>query len=330
MDVVVSPYHLTGREPAALASLLLADRVVTMLPEPTRMEGEGDLRRAVRSAPEYGTLLDAWAWMSPMWRSGLVSGEHAGEAPLDDVRRAFRAVREDARFECLRAFVDVDRFAGDARSLEALSRDLLRAGPDPAMTIPLACGLDAFAARRGILVARSAAVSLAQRAEASLARTCFAIAIPAIVQGEASAIDDARAMLDRERRALCAAMTRAIAGDAAGVRAAGDAFARAIERHRDEIIASQSPDAPRVRIETLTIRGVVLPTDAVLRSSLSAAERLSRSPGTRVGPARSGGSRVAAAPAVAREASATSRDLALRDAGGFVRSLVISPIVRAG
>lgn len=315
VQIVVSPYHLTSKEPAALASLLLADRVVTMLPEPARLDGEGDLRRAVRSAPGYGSLLDAWEWMSPLWRAGLVAGEHAGDSPIEEVRRAFRAVREDERFEGLRAFVDVDRFAGDARSLEALSRDLLRAGPDPAMTIPLASGLDAFAVRLGLLVARSGAISLAQRAEAGLARARFAVAVPAIVQGEASAIGAARAMLDTERRALSAAMARAMEdGDDARVRAAGEAFARALERHRDGIVASQSADAPRVRIETLTIRGVLLPADAVLRSSLLAAERFSRAPGSRA----------------ARRTSGSATELAVREPGALVRSLVISPIVRAG
>ena len=34
MLIAVSPYHMTTREPAAMAALLLASRVVTILPTP--------------------------------------------------------------------------------------------------------------------------------------------------------------------------------------------------------------------------------------------------------------------------------------------------------
>jgi hypothetical protein len=60
MLIVASPYHLTTREPAAMAALLLARQVVTLLPTP--LEGAGSSREAMAAArcvPTYRALVES-------------------------------------------------------------------------------------------------------------------------------------------------------------------------------------------------------------------------------------------------------------------------------
>jgi hypothetical protein len=44
-----------------------------------------------------------------------------------------------------------------------VAADLLKGGPDPAITVPLAAGIDQFAMRHGAAVARSSPFSIARR-----------------------------------------------------------------------------------------------------------------------------------------------------------------------
>jgi hypothetical protein len=62
MLVAVSPYHLTTREPAAIAALLLADRVVTLLPGPDRRGAE----LAAERLPHYLDFVLTWEWSVPL------------------------------------------------------------------------------------------------------------------------------------------------------------------------------------------------------------------------------------------------------------------------
>ncbi len=59
--IVVSPYHLTTRQPPALVGPLLADHVVTMMPTPSKAgQGHDEARRAVMEAPKYLRFMESW------------------------------------------------------------------------------------------------------------------------------------------------------------------------------------------------------------------------------------------------------------------------------
>ncbi len=259
-----------------MVSLQLADRVATLLPEPAHLTSAADLRRAARMAPQYQTLLDEFTWLTLLWREGIVRGELEGRSPLGAIRRTLARLAEEDAWEVLRRFVDVDRFTGDVRALDALAHDILRGGPDPAMTIPLVAGLDAFALAGGAIAARGPAESIAQRAELAMGRRCVHFAIPAVIQGEASVLLRVRHLLEARRIELVDAIEGAFVGDAEPVRRAARAYADTFDALRDEIERVDDPDDVMVRIEQVTIRAVRLPEDAVLRSSVEAAYRFER------------------------------------------------------
>ncbi len=310
MILAVSPYHLTLREAPAMAALQLGERIVTMLPAPASIGGSADLRAAARSAPRYHDLLSSWDELRALWLSGVVTPQFAGESPIDDVLDALRAIRTDPRYEPLRRFVDVDRFVGDDRSIEALADDLLRAGPDPAVSVPMASGLDSFASRNDLVVVRGPAASIAQRAELTLASERFRVALPMIVQAEPDVLERAREALRAQRDALAGAMRGAFELDARdAVRDASDSFASAFGDAQTDLCRVVRTDEIAVRIEMLSIRGVTLPVDAVLRSSLIAARSFAN------GASRS-----------SQSALATIVDRGLAP----VHALIISPIVRRG
>lgn len=310
MDLAVSPYHLTLREAPAMAALLLAERVVTMLPAPASIRSAGDLKSVARSAPRYHDLLSSWDELSALWLTGVVVPEYCGESPIRDVLDALEAIRTDPRYEALRRFVDIDRFAGDDRSMEALASDLLRGGPDPAMTVPMASGLDAFASRNDLVVVRGPASSVAQRAELKLASERFRVALPMIVQSKADVFERAREALSEQRALLGTTMRAAFDADCSdAVRTAGDAFSSAFGDVQEDLCRVVRSDDISVRVEMLSIRGVTLPVDAVLRSSLVAARSFTRGDSTKTS-----------------TALATSIDRGLAP----VNALIISPIVQRG
>ncbi len=93
--------------------------------------------------------------------------------------------------------------------LDLLSADILKGGPDPAMNIPISATLDVFASRHGMVVARAAPISVAQRAEAHLGQRLFAVALPVLLHASARLILRLRDELGKELAALRAALADA-------------------------------------------------------------------------------------------------------------------------
>lgn len=288
MHIAVSPYHLTTREIPALVALLLADTVETILPVPAGEMTESRLRELALSAPRYRGMLDSWEWCMPLFHAGVVSAPGDQDlGPLADVRRAFQRVREEPELSPLRTFVDVDRFAGDERNLDAAARDILRAGPDPAVSVPVAAGLDAYASRRGLLVARPAPSSMVQRAEMQLATTRFALSLPALAQASAECLLQARELLERQSLDLAEHLLDAMAHaphDAGALRDSAQRFAERFAQVQEALLQPREQDEIRTRLATVVVRGVVLPPGAVLRASVAAARSASRHAATRGGP----------------------------------------------
>lgn len=282
---VVSPYHLTSREAPALAALQLADFVVTLLPAPMhgRAGATVDADRttaAAVEAPRYAELMDSWAWSAPLFREGVLGSAFAGEDAADDARHACDRIEDEPWLAGLRPLVRPELFDDDRTYLAAVARDVLKGGPDPALSIPLAAGLDAFAARHALMVARGAPASFVQKAEARLARRRASVVLPALVQASAERLLLARALLDDALVPL-----REGLGDLAASEGAPAELARAAERYadafaseREDLLAPPGPndDLDEVRpVEgTIALSVVDLPPDAVFTSSVSAAAML--------------------------------------------------------
>lgn len=294
MRVVVSPYHLTSREPAAMAALLLAREVVTVLPTSLTGDTDNDAQLTARGVPSYVEFMSSWAWSMPLWEDGVVSSQFAGDDAAADIHTACARLDEEDALADLRALVHVRRFGEATAELDAIARDVLKAGPDPAVSLPVAAAMDTFAARYDLAAVRAHPQSVAQKAEARLASPVCAVAVPVFIQASGERLVEARITLDDAleplRDALDAAMSAAQSTDGVGpiperteadVRAAADRYAEAWALERAELMRpEEDEDEPRIREATVMLSAALLPTDAVLRSSLVAARRYTRPTGT--------------------------------------------------
>lgn len=288
LRVVVSPYHLTTREPPAMAALLLGEVAVTLVPAPFEAADPRGARRAAAKSPRYLEFVKSWEWTVPLWRGGVLASEWSGDDAAADMREIARRIGEEDRYAPLRTLMKGELFQSERAYLDALGADVLKGGPDPGITVPLAAGLDRFAARHGMMVARAAPASVAQRAEAKLARNVFAIALPVLLQASAERLLLARDLLGDELAALREAIDAIANADAREINAASDQLARAVAAYAhafdqaEEELTRANEDEVRVVIGPAVLTGVMMPYDAVLRSSLDAITTMSsRRRGTR-------------------------------------------------
>lgn len=289
MEVFVSPYHLTTREPPAVASLLLADRVVTLMPAPFDAGGgqgpaRESLERAVERSPRYLKFMQSWQWTMPLWDAGVVVSGMQGQEVAQDAAAVCRRVEHDQRYRPLLALMRPELFENEERYLDAVAADLLKGGPDPGISVPLAAGIDRFAVRHGLMVARSEPSSVAQRAEARLGRRLFGVAVPVLLQSGGARLLEARQLLAdeledlRDRMAAGAEAAtmdgcedEGFGGARESVAEAARAYAAAFEDRREQIAAvEEDEDEPRVVEGVVGVTAVLLPADAVLRSSVAA------------------------------------------------------------
>lgn len=341
LDVVVSPYHLTGREAPAVAALLLASRAVTFLPAPLAGVEKDEFHRAVSISPRYLKFMDSLRWTMPLWETGVIASAHEGHDAGREVRHVCDVLVADDRYATLRSLTRHDLFEDEKRYLDAVSHDLLRGGPDPGISLPVAGGIDRFGARHALAVCRSAATSIAQRAEDRLAKRLFAIAIPSVLQGDAGRIDVIREELAEPLDELRAAIGEAIReayrsepGEAldreiiADVEFASRAYSTAFEERRAEFTADARDDDVRLVLGTITLTLAMLPVDAVLRSGLTAMQTLTGTPSRRAKPAR--GALTGSLPGALEGEVQSPAALALRDplAGRSVATLIIKPLGR--
>jgi len=272
MHLAISPYHLTSRELPAIGSLLLADRVMTLIPSPHRHGSLDDLRRAAHTVPEYYRFMDSWSWSIPLWNEGLIAAP-AGELASEPVRHALAAVRSSDRYAALRGFMREGLFSSEEHFLEWVARDVLKGGPDPGICLPLCAALDRFALTNGLVVARAAPTSVAQKAEASLGTRAGAVVVPMLIQAHAERIMRARSLLACELGELAGALCESLCGEGVD----GDRLVVAARRYTDafarhtEAITEPEADEVRTIVGTVAITAMHLPADAVLRSSAAAA-----------------------------------------------------------
>lgn len=305
MRLVLSPYHLTSREPAAMAALLLAEGVVTYLPEPPAGVARDAVRAAFLRHPRYARLLEAWRWSVPLWRAGVISARQDGHDAVCQVRAAAERIRSDRQLASLRPFAHEGLFGpeNDA-ALDVLAADMLKGGPDPGICVPIGAGLDDFAFQNHLAVARAGASgpsaparatggrpgtgrdaprpSLAQRAESAMGQTLFTFAVPVLTQCAAETLLAARESLAGARgellRAVEGCVPEARPESVAALRAAASRFAAGFESFAAPLRGHDDADARQVRDAFVRVTGRLLPADAVLRAAVAAARVLNASP----------------------------------------------------
>ena len=275
MNLVVSPYHLTTREVPAMVALLLAEQVVTVMP--TGPGGRSEAERLAAAAPRYAKLIDSWRWSLPLWNAGVLAPGFGNDHPGRDIQTAHAEIFASDAWVSLRTVLEQRQHESPDRYLESLAHDLLRGGPDPAFTVPVAAGLDRFASRHGALVSRAAPVSIAQKLEMRMVEPMASVVVPMILQGRGERVLDAREVLADEladlRNALCPSALRADTG-------ATDQLREAASRYRTAFESGQSgfeeddPTEPRVITGKVSLRVVEMSSDAALESSNRATRTL--------------------------------------------------------
>src|SRR5262245_6199758 len=103
LNLAVSPYHLAAADPAAMAAVLLADRVTTFMPAPEGLErrasggcgkaGRALVGQAVERSPRLLKLMEALRWTMPLWHEGVIAAGRTTEDVGADVRDAWSEIR---------------------------------------------------------------------------------------------------------------------------------------------------------------------------------------------------------------------------------------------
>jgi hypothetical protein len=281
--IAVSPYHLATREPAAMAALVLATRVVTLLPHPHAGVSRQAVFAAIEHSPRYLRLLESWRWSSPLWRAGVVSAEIGGEPAGSDLDQVYHDIRADHALADLRPLTreaEVLRSDNAARFLDHMSADLLKGGPDPGYSIPLNAALERFSARHRLILARGAVSSMAQRAEARLGSKVFSLGLPMLVRAGAERLlalrEDLEDVLRPLRRAIADLLSDEPPAAAADrLTAAAAAYTREFAAWADAGFASGDDESgKRVVAGYIGLTAMLMPPDAVLRSSGAAMRSL--------------------------------------------------------
>lgn len=327
--VALSPYHLTTREAPAMAALLLAGRVCTVLPVPLQGETKESIREAMNHSPRYRRLLANWLALAPLFDAGIITTLATNDDPITRVRAAADRISSEEPWDPIRVFARRELFSDADHYLDAFSADLLKGGPDPGIALPVCAGLDAFAVDHGIPVVRAghAAMvtgrpagqqagsggSLAQQAEARLGEQLFSVGLPILKQAGARALASARSALRPQltdlRDAVEAGSLSPSAAGATGIRRAGAAYSAAFKRTFEGKLNRDDEGGRRLLPAFVSLTARRLSPDAALISSVAAFHRASgAAPGAKTG---SPGARVGGA-------------AAKMDAGGSLITLTVS------
>ena len=297
MDALVSPYHFTTREAPVMAAVLLADRVYTLLPSPQGADS-GSARMAADRVPEYLDMMRSWRWSQPLWEAGVVlPSVDELASPAAEMASAWKRLTTDPACAALGPLMRLDLFGSEDDYLQAVARDVLRAGPDPGVSVPVMLGLDRYAARHALTVVRPEPSSVVQKAEQRLSvrRDRLALVVPVLLQADADSIVIARDMLEPELEALRAAMDAVVGALqacperapgpglereawCARAREAAARYAEAFDQHLPEIAACQDDDAPALMRGLVSVTLSTLPVDVVLHASTMATMRLGTRP----------------------------------------------------
>jgi hypothetical protein len=222
----------------------------------------------------------------------LVAGEAGGNRPSAEIDRVSALAASDPSLSRLGGGISRPAEPGDEadRWLDALCSDLLRGGPDPALSTVVTGTLDRFAAAHGCVVVRGSTDSLAQRAEIKLMKRSFSIAIPVMSRAAGGRLLQLRAALRRELAGLRAAMMEVWNfvhtgddGPVGRLNAAAADYAAAFEVW----FAAASRDdenAERTMRAFVNLTGAVLPADSAIVCARAAIRNVARASGRPTAP----------------------------------------------
>ncbi|TVQ76578.1 MAG: hypothetical protein EA380_08530 [Phycisphaeraceae bacterium] len=209
MLVTLSPYDLTAHAPSVMAGLLLADETATVVPAPMHEhDPTADETDATGEMQQVAFLLECWRWTAPLWQGGVLSPGLGGIALLTEVERVREEIMRMPEETALRRILERFHRTDDSeRFYDAVSRDFMRAGTEPGVSVPIAVALERFAIATGSLLARAPAASVTERLEERGVTGLLSLTVPCVMgaSGEgllimrdllAGVLDDLRGAID--------------------------------------------------------------------------------------------------------------------------------------
>jgi hypothetical protein len=277
--VVVSPYDVHARSIASSVAMLLGEPAVTLLPAPLEGTDARTVAGAVFETPGFERFMERWRWSGPLWHEGALRAGHMERSPLAYVQRAAAEIAADAGGSVierrLSQLVGETRFEETYRYLQSVCRDLDRGGGDPAVSVPIAVGLAAFASDTGASMAVMPTPSVVSRFERRTERPVGRLVTSVVHGASGRLLLELRDALAEELHALRAALRDLLDGVDAGPRTrdAGGALADAVAAVPEGILGPRDEDEVRVRggVRRAAVSISVVRADAA--SSLVAAQR---------------------------------------------------------
>ncbi|MGE3106803.1 MAG: hypothetical protein AB7G11_08975 [Phycisphaerales bacterium] len=325
--IAVSPYHLATREAPAMCALLLADRVITLMPAPESGSDRANFDLALRRSPRFFRYMDRIRWSIPLWNAGVIQSGMGDEDLGAGLRDTCRQATDEAGMWRLRAAFDVSSQDSEHGFLDRVCSDLLKGGPDPSISIPIAARVDEFAHKHDVPVARSAPVSVVQRAESMLQRRRGVFSMPIVTQVSGARLLELRDRLSGPLGALRGALRSVVGGadaDSGSMREVGCAsrdLAAEFERARAGVLSGDDETGTRIMTSYASVSIVDVPIDVVFRASAQALRGRAREKHVAASASRRGGPRSPVSESAGEVCSAASGTVV----GLVVKELRLSP-----
>lgn len=293
MRTVLSPYEI-GSSPAALAALLLADQdagVLTMLPAPFAGSDADAVRAAADRSPSYTRFIESWRWTGPLWRQGAIRAASEG---ADFARRLARASAEIALNRAHAPSADpesppaashealhTDIFDDEDRFLEMVSRDLLRGGIDPGISLPIVALTERIAAETASpLVCGELSSTIWKPRPGSAPAFSFSIPIPLGASGHAllalreALADSITGLGDATRHAESELRVGSLNGCTAAVTDAATDFEHAFNTFRPSLQSIDRKAGSAAAIVRIIVSVSLAPEGQAIRQAVTRIDRL--------------------------------------------------------
>ncbi|MFM9957341.1 MAG: hypothetical protein ACKVZJ_04650 [Phycisphaerales bacterium] len=299
LDLVLSPYDLTARSAAAVGACLLGDRVLTLMPAPESANASTNTTAlAHRNSPAFARLSEAWAWSGPLWRAGVITTGMDGPAVTAALNAARKGIDRDPSMLALTSLMSRtdpggSGEGGESKRFDAICRDLVTGGINPAVTVPLGAAVDNFAAAHALTLVRGTPRSMVGRLEKAGERIVFRLSVLTAVEADASDLVQLRAALSESAAPFRAAVTRLLdhtrgrarAADLADALGSADAhraaFESALEDRAERLRAASSFSGQRLKIARVTLTGACQDSGTTVMAARRAAVVLEARTGER-------------------------------------------------
>ncbi len=289
LDLVISPYDISARSAAAVSACWLGDRVVTLLPAPSR-PGDGGGAPAVRASPAMARLAESWDWSAALWKAGVLVAGAGADAVSEAVLRELGTMRADPRMAPLRLLLDRAEPAESEKWFDSVCRDLVLGGSNPAVSVPLASAMENFASGHDLAMFRLQVSSLVGRLERASSKAVFRFTALTLIEADAGDLVMLRSAMSESLGALRVAIDEllavvrsgaaqgAVAGALAAVEARRGEYEPALMDRLSQHRASASASGQRIKLAQVTLTGSISGPGTAMAAAAAAARSVRAGP----------------------------------------------------